>query len=163
VHRPSEIGNGKSQKSSCVYRCGCFECLRSLVKFPQPDGSGWSKLPKTFHGNYELCCPLWLIIRLMIDQHSTWTMNPWRRWISWVGYVGVFLLFAPHGAFWQRAGALGGCWGHLNEAGLWFQAIDLTSVLVILCCSFGGGWRRWAGTARGAVSFALTCMYGMGL
>jgi hypothetical protein len=51
----------------------------------------------------------------------------------------------------------------LNEAGLWSQAIDLTSVLVILCCSFGGGWRRWAGTACGAVSFALTCMYGMGL
>ena len=90
-------------------------------------------------------------------------MSPWRRWISRVGYVGVFLLPALHVAFWRRAGALGVFWGHLDEAARWFQAIDLTSLLVILCCLFGVGWRRWAGTACGVVSFALTCIYAMGL
>ena len=90
------------------------------------------------------------------------TMSPWRRWISWVGYVGIFLLPALHCAFWRRAVALGGFWGHLDEAARWFQAIDLTALLVVLCL-FGVGWKRWAGTACGVVSFALTCMYAMGL
>lgn len=91
------------------------------------------------------------------------TMSPWRRWISRVGYVGVFLLPALHGALWRRAGTLGGFWGHLDEAARWFQMIDPTSLLVILCCLFGAGWKRWAGTACGVVSFALTCLYASGL
>ena len=90
-------------------------------------------------------------------------MGPWRRWLSRVGYVGVFLLPVLHGAFWRRAGALGGFWGHTDEAARWLQAIDVTSLLVILCCLFGVGWMRWAGTACGVVSFALTFMYAMGL
>jgi hypothetical protein len=91
------------------------------------------------------------------------TVSPWRRWVSRVGYVGVFVLPALHGDFWLRAGALGGFWGHLDEAARWYQAIDLTSLLVILCCLFGVGWRRWIGATCGFVSFALTFMYAMGL
>ncbi len=109
------------------------------------------------------CFSIGVISGLVTNFRIMMPMSPWRRWISWVGYVGVFLMPALHGAFWRRAAALGGFWGHLNEASLWFQAIDLTSVLVILCCLFGVGWRRWVGTACGVLSFALTSMYAMGL
>lgn len=91
------------------------------------------------------------------------TVKPWGRWISRAGYVGVALLLALHCALWWRAFALGGFWGRLNEAGRWLQAILLISLLVIVCCLFGAGWRRWIGAACGVVSFALTCMYAMGL
>jgi hypothetical protein len=90
-------------------------------------------------------------------------VSPWRRWLSRVGYIGVAILPALHVAVWWRAYALGGFWGHLSEAGEWLQAIDLVSLLVVLCCLFGVGWKRWVGAACGVVSFVLTCMYAVGL
>jgi hypothetical protein len=64
-------------------------------------------------------------------------MSPWRHWIIPGWLCCVFLLPALHGAFWRRAGALGGLWRHLDEAAPWFQTFDLTSLLVILCSLFG--------------------------
>ena len=101
-------------------------------------------------------------------KHGAWTrimttVSSLRRRISRAGYIGVALLPALHGALWWRASALGGFWGHLNEAGRWFQAVLLISLLVILCCLFGDGWRRWVGAACGIASFALVCIYATGL
>jgi hypothetical protein len=91
------------------------------------------------------------------------TVSRWRRQTSRVGYVGVFVLLALHVVFWRRADALGGFWGHFNEASRWFQAIALASLLVILCCFFGVGWKRWAGVGCGLASLAMCFLYGAGL
>jgi hypothetical protein len=72
-------------------------------------------------------------------------------------------LLALHYAFWARAQALGGFWGHLDEATRWFQVIDLISLLVTILCLFGIGWRRWVGSSVGVASFLLSCMYAIGL
>jgi hypothetical protein len=72
-------------------------------------------------------------------------------------------LLALHIAFSWRAYALGGFWGHLNEASRWLQAIALVSLLVALCCFFGIGWKRWTGVACGIASFAMAFLYGAGL
>jgi hypothetical protein len=86
-----------------------------------------------------------------------------RRWISNAGYADVGLLLALHYAFWYRAEALHGYWGHFNEASRWFQIIDLASLLVCLCCLFGSGWKRWFGTVSGLLSLLLSFGYAMGL
>jgi len=91
------------------------------------------------------------------------TVKAWRRWVFRIGGAGIALLFAFHAAFWWRAGVLGGFWGHFREVGVWFQAIGLTSLLVIVCCLFGVGWKRWVGVACGITSLVLTFLYGAGL
>jgi hypothetical protein len=64
---------------------------------------------------------------------------------------------------WVRAEQLHGFWGHFNEASHWFQVIDLTSLLAIILCLFGMGWRRWVGSTLGLLSFVLCCGYAAGL
>lgn len=91
------------------------------------------------------------------------TVSLWRRWISRVGYGGVLVLVALHIAIWWRAYALSGFWGHLNEASRWLQAIALISLLVVFCCFFGIGWKRWIGMICGIASFVMTLLYGAGL
>ncbi len=86
-----------------------------------------------------------------------------RSWISRTGYVGVALLLLLHLAFWWRASALQGYWGHLDEASRWFQTIDLVSVVVLLCCLLGTGWKRWVGSALGLLSLVLSFGYARGL
>jgi hypothetical protein len=86
-----------------------------------------------------------------------------RLWLSRAGYFGLALLIALHVAFWRRAGALLGYWGHLDEASRWFQVIDLISMLVLLACLFGSGWKRWVGSALGLLSLMLSFGYAMGL
>jgi hypothetical protein len=90
-------------------------------------------------------------------------LGPRRRWISRTGYVGVALLLLLHLAFWWRAGALHGYWGHFDEASRWFQTIDLLSVVVLLCCLLGDGWKPWVGSAFGLLSLVLSFGYAMGL
>ena len=90
-------------------------------------------------------------------------MSQWRVLVSLFGYVMAVLLIVLHIAFWMRAQALHGYWGHLNEATYWFQIIDVASLLVVLCCLFGIGWKRWIGLAIGMSSFILCCAYAIGL
>jgi hypothetical protein len=63
---------------------------------------------------------------------------------------------------WIRAEALNGFWGHLSEASRWFQLIDIASLLALVLCLFGTGWRRWIGSALGFVSFLLCCVAAAG-
>jgi len=86
-----------------------------------------------------------------------------RLWFSRAGYFGVAILLALHVAFWRRAGQLHGYWGHLDEAGRWFQVMDLISVLAFLFCLFGAGWKRWVGSTLGLLSLVLSFGYAMGL
>jgi len=95
--------------------------------------------------------------------HIMMTVRPWRRWVSRVGYGGLLVLVALHIAVWCRAYALGGFWGHLNEATRWLQIIALVSLLVAFCCVFGIGWKRWAGAAFGIASFVMAFLYAAGL
>jgi hypothetical protein len=89
--------------------------------------------------------------------------GPWRRSIALAGYFGVGFLLFLHCAFWTRAQALHGFWGHLNEAGRWFQLIDIASLLVTIFCLLGTGWKRWMGSFFGFASLLLSCIYAVGL
>ena len=86
-------------------------------------------------------------------------LSSWRRGIVVCGYAALGLSIVLHIAFWARAGQLGGFWGHFNEVSRWFQAIALTSILAVILCPFGTGWRRWLGSILGLLSFLLCCMY----
>jgi hypothetical protein len=79
------------------------------------------------------------------------------------GYVALALAALLHVAMWIRVGKLDGFWGHFAEASRWFLMIDLFSLLAIVLCLFGIGWRRWVGSAFGFLSFLLCCGYAMGL
>jgi len=79
------------------------------------------------------------------------------------GYAAVCLSVVLHIAIWVRAEQLHGFWEHLNEASRWFQAIDLASLIAIVLCLFGTGWRRWLGSTVGLLSFLLCCGYAAGL
>jgi hypothetical protein len=90
-------------------------------------------------------------------------ISTWQKTISVAGYVAANLLIPLHYAFWRRAEELHGYWGHLNEASRWLQTIDAASLCVIVLCLFGVGWKRWLGSTIGVISFALSCMYAIGL
>jgi hypothetical protein len=90
-------------------------------------------------------------------------LRPWRRSIAICGYAFVYIALSLHVAMWVRAEQLHGFWDHLGEAARWFQAIILTSLLAIILCLFGTGWRRWVGSALGLVSFLLCCLAAEGL
>ena len=90
-------------------------------------------------------------------------LSGWRRGLAIFGYAALCLSIVLHVAMWVRVEQLHGFWGHFSEASLWFQAIDLTSLLAFILCLFGIGWRRWLGSTIGLLSFVLSCGYAAGL
>ena len=98
-----------------------------------------------------------------MEGMATNQLSHWRRVLVICGYAALSSSIMLHIAMWLRAEQLHGFWGHLNEASRWFQLIDLTSLLAIVLCLFGVGWRRWLGAALGLMSFLLCCAIAEGL
>lgn len=98
-----------------------------------------------------------------MESMETHQLSRLRRVLMTCGYAVLSLSFMLHIALWLREQQLHGFWGHFNEASRWFQLIDLTSLLAIVLCLFGVGWRRWLGAALGLMSFLLCCAIAEGL
>ena len=100
-------------------------------------------------------------------------LTQWNRWEKPIeqlasSFHGMWIcrsgsVIALHIAMWVRAERLHGFWGHFDEASRWFQSIDLTSLLAIVLCLFGIGWRGWLGSALGLLSFCCAADMQMGL
>ena len=90
-------------------------------------------------------------------------LSIWRRGFAKSGYAALCMSIVLHISMWIRVEQLHGFWGHFTEASGWFQAIDLTSILAIILCLFGIGWRRWVSSTLGLLSLVLCMGYAAGL